>query len=99
MDKARCRFVAGRVPKRMRSGSGPTGRGGRSAYSGELLAVSSSRMRTTLAIVARGNGRLAGKRSVPRPATAVLLGWSVVDGEPGGIRTHDTGIKSPLLCH
>ena len=20
------------------------------------------------------------------------------DGEPGGIRTHDTGIKSPLLC-
>src|SRR4051812_18907455 len=20
-------------------------------------------------------------------------------GEPGGIRTHDTGIKSPLLCH
>jgi hypothetical protein len=23
--------------------------------------------------------------------------WGV--GEPGGIRTHDTGIKSPLLCH
>ena len=31
------------------------------------------------------------------PARIALTG-DRAPGEPGGIRTHDTGIKSPLLC-